>query len=160
MARPKYAPSIVGVRMGNVVDLLRETARWAWVREEVQGTTSGRKVLYFIVLYGGWFAVMIVAGVVLQLAGYTAAASAIWVFGIGFSAFMASIDIAWEAMSYLFERRDQRAETTSADGPPRELARDLRPARDTWVGFVVTVAALLVLFGLYGLFLALSSALS
>lgn len=117
--------------MGSVVNFLRETARWAWVREEVQGATSKRKILYFTVLYGGWFAVMLAAGVVLRMAGYTTAASAIWVFGIGFSAFMASIDIAGEAMSYLFERRDQRTETTSATGPQRELARDLRPARDT-----------------------------
>lgn len=137
------------------VGLYRRTLRWTWTRREVQETTSREKVTYFVVLYGSWFVVMIGIALALGTAGFTDAASAIWIFGIGFSAFMASVDIAWETVTYLFERRDERSAPQDAIGPQRELARNLHPARDTWVGFVITVVALLVLFGIYQLSLVI-----
>lgn len=138
------------------MSLIRETLRWAWLRDEVQETSSAKKVVYFVVLYGGWFALMLGAGLVLQLAGYAEAASGVWFFGVGFSAFMASIDIAWEAVSYFIEHRGQDAAPAAAAGPGRELAPDFRLARDTWVGFIVTVVALLLLLGLIQVALVLS----
>lgn len=125
------------------VGLVRRAARWAWVREEVQETSTREKVLNFIVLYAGWFGLLVAAGLGLELAGYGAAASALWLFGVWFSAFMAAVDIAWEGLRFVADRRDDR--TDGREGPTRELAPTVRPDRDTWIGFVVTVIALVVL---------------
>lgn len=144
--------------LASVVDLYRETIRWAWLRDEVQETATREKVLYFVVLYGSWFVVMLGVGLALQAGGYASAAEGVWFFGIWFSAFMAAIDVAWEGLGYLLERRDERAGPRPEPDSRRELGRDLRPARDTWVGFVVTVVALVMLFLSYELVLALRTA--
>lgn len=136
------------------VAFYRQTLKWAWTREEVQENTSRTKVLYFIVLYGSWFALMISVGVVLQFAGFTRVARSIWFFGVGFSAFMASIDIAWETATYLYARWDERTPDTDT-GPDRELAWNLRPPRDVWIGFLVTTIALIVLIMINQLLLTL-----
>lgn len=139
-----------------LVAILGETLRWAWSRDEVHQPTTRRKVLYFVILYGGWFVIMTALGIILELSGHPAAASGVWFFGFWFSAFIASIDIAWESITYLLERRDERVEVKPESGPTRELARDLRPVRDTWVGFVVTVIALAVLIATWYLALAIA----
>lgn len=128
--------------------LYLDSIRWAWTGAEIQDSSSRDKVWYFVLLYGSWFVLMLGAAWVLETFGQPEIAAGIWVFGIGFSAFMASIDIAWETMTYLLEQREERAEPQAASSPQRELAWNLRPARDSWVGFVVTVIALTVLIGI------------
>lgn len=127
------------------VGLVRRAVRWAWVRDEVQATSTREKVLYFVVLYAVWFGLLVAAGLGLGLAGYGDAAAAVWFFGVWFSAFMAAVDIAWEGLRYVADRRDDRIDGPDRDGPTRELAPTVRVDRDTWIGFVVTVVALVVL---------------
>lgn len=140
-------------RLGDTLNLYRETLRWAWTRSEVQKRTSRQKILYFFVIYGSWLVLMVGIGLVLHVTGYTSYASGFWYFGIGFSLFMMAVDIAWEAVTFVLERREERAEPAPDAGSQRELAPDFHVERDTWVGFFVTVIALIVLVGIFQLIL-------
>ncbi len=135
--------------MGYIKDLLDETLHWAWTRDESHQPNNLRKVLYFLVLYGGWFILMILVGLALEFGGYPDAASGLWLFGIGFSAFMAAVDMTWEFSKHLL--RNQSEGGVIEIGSNRELGPHIRVAADTWIGFIVTVVALLVLLIAYQL---------
>jgi len=124
------------------LDLLGETLRWAWTRDERQEHSSRRKVLYFTVLYGSWFLIVVAAGVILEIAGYAGAAGSIWLFGVGFSVFVGVIDIVWESFKLATANRGESGVTLTL-GSGNELSRSFRMEDDTWIGFIVTFAALI-----------------
>lgn len=125
--------------------VLGRTARWAWVRDEVDQTTSKDKILFTVVMYAGVLALFVLAGGVLIRFQYRAVAFGFWVFGISFTGFLGSVNIAWEVMKYRDARRDARSDERTDASPPRQFAPGIRASRETKIGFVATVLGLVVL---------------
>lgn len=140
-----------------VVAALVRAARWAWTRDEVDQQSTATRVLFIVLSYGGLLVLVLLAGGVLARYGLRTAAFGLWLFGISFTAFVGSVNVAWEVLSYWYERRESRADGRVDRGPQRELAPGLHLARDTKIGFLATVLGLLVLVGAFRIALLLTS---
>lgn len=124
---------------------LGRTARWAWVRDEVDQTTSKDKILFTVVMYTAVLGLFVLAGGVLIRFQYRAVAFGFWVFGISFTGFLGTVNVAWEVMKFRGARRDALARERTDPSPGRQFAPGLRVSRDTKIGFVATVLGLVVL---------------
>lgn len=131
--------------LDSLLDVCKRAIHWVWTRDEVDQDTSRDRVLFMAVLYGTFFALVLLAGGVLLRLGRPTVAIGFWYFGIPFSAFVGAVAISWEALRLRYDRRSTGAGRRSK--PERDLAPDLALSRDTKIGFVVTfigLAALLV----------------
>lgn len=135
----------------SVTDVLRDAARWAWERDEVERRVSTRKLLYSVALYGTAFAICLGIGGAIWLTGREVWAVTFWLIANGLTGFFGAIAVGWDAMELLYERRDGSREEDADPGPERELAPDFSLSRDAKISFVVTVVlVLLITAGVYG----------
>jgi hypothetical protein len=104
-------------------------------------------VTYTVVLYVVALFVIVLGTIALALLGYGDIATMLWLFGILFTAFIGAINVGWEVMKYWLARREAHAGPAPEPEPKPELAVEFEFAEDTIIGFVVTLFALLVLYG-------------
>lgn len=125
--------------------IYRRTARWAWTRDESDRSVSRNTVLFTAVIYVTALVLVGLAGALLGFLGYRSAAVSTWVFGIWFTTFIGSINVGWELLQLWSTGRTESPDERAEGDPGRELAPNVRLSRDTKIGLVVTVLALLVL---------------
>lgn len=122
--------------------ILERTVRWAWTRDETDRSVTRETVVNTIAMYAVTFLGMIVLGFVVARAGYTTAGVMVWIFGTAYSAFIGSMEIAWELLEYLDESEGESAAT---EQQARELSPGVTISNDVKFGFIVTVIALVTL---------------
>lgn len=122
--------------------ILGRTARWAWTRDETDRTVTRETVINTTSMYAVTFLGMIVLGFVVARVGYTTAGVMVWIFGLAYTAFIGSMEIAWELLEYL---DDPESESGSTEQPGRELSPGVSISNDVKFGFIVTVIALVTL---------------
>lgn len=129
--------------------MLERTAAWAWNRDETGREATRQTVIYTVTMYSVALGLTLAVGIGLSVYGNRAAGFSLLIFGTWFTAFMGSVNIVWEWLKY----REQNRENTKQEdtGPERELAPDFSIKPDTWIGFVVTIIALITLVLAYQL---------
>lgn len=125
--------------------LIKRTVAWAWTRDEVGAEVTRATVLYTVVMYVVALVLITLTGVLFTVAGYETTGFGFLLFGIAFTSFIGAINIGWELLKYRSDAGSDDPDASPDDGPQRELAPDLRLAEDTKIGFVLTVAGLVVL---------------
>lgn len=131
--------------------LVRRTVAWAWTRDEVAAETTRATVLYTVVMYATALLLIILTGVLLTVSGYETTGFGFLLFGIMFTSFIGAVNVGWELLKYRSVVRSGVVDEPPDVGPQRELAPDFQLAEDTKIGFLVTVAGLVVLVGSFEL---------
>lgn len=129
---------------------LERTAAWAWNRDETGRQVTKQTVGYTVIMYSLAFAVTVTIGVVLSVYGYRGVGLSLLIFGTWFTGFMGSVNIVWEWLKYREQNRDKSTDRQET-GPDRELAPEFSVRPDTWIGFIVTIIALISLVLAYQL---------
>lgn len=144
---------------------LKRTMKWAWTRDEVNGSATKQSVLDTTTLYVVGFLALLSLALALWLLGSEAAAVTVAVFGLAYTVYVGTIAIGWEVVRYLVNGNDSGPAKrrriydpygTAVPSPPSVVHRSIRSkslpvSKETKIGFLVTIMALLIVIGFHQL---------